>query len=316
MSEQDNWLDRQRRMVKCKRHGLHFDPKLASGCYLCVKEAAKRRVYKQPKFLVLLVSTLAMALILYKLFGPEPPRDPEDAPIVGLEIQEPESSLRLDPNPYRPTVQSFERALFGTTVESREDLYLAGSRLASSIGTLKASIHRDHPKSPLAASLEELARSIPSEGFTNENLEQARKQWLQIRHRYLEETSWFEDPPAAGPASQVSVTEYQNLASDLINFLEEGAQQARSMGGSADTARWKDFQHPWRNRFKDLATQRPNRPLSGSPDDLLLAYQRLERALRRADSLSANRNAPTNDAPFEAALEEARKADDALRNLR
>jgi hypothetical protein len=316
MSEQDNWLDRQRRMVKCKRHSLHFDPKMASGCYLCGKEAAKRRVYKQPKFLVLLISTLAMVLILYKLLGPKQPPDANDAPLQGLEIKEPAGSTRLDPAPYRPTVQAFEQALFGTSAESSEDLSLAGSRLASAISTLQAAISRDHPESPLVTSLEELALNFPSQGFTNRNLDQARQQWLRIRKRFLETAPWLQSPPTTTTTSKVSLAEYQTLASDLVYFLEEGTSKARSVSTSKDTTDWKNFQNQWRERFKELATQRPNRPHSESPDDLLLAYQNLEQALRRAESLSGKKNFPTSTASFEAVLDEARKALDALRNVR
>lgn len=316
MSEQENWLDRQRRMVKCKRHGLHFDPKMASGCYLCLKEAAKRRVYKQPKFLVLLISALGMALVLYKMFGPEPPPNPEDAPLQGLTIEEERESTRFDPAPYRPTVQTFEEALFRSKVESSADLALTGPRLASAANTLRAAVDRDHPGSALAASLRDLEQGIPSAGFSHRHLKDARKQWLRIRGRYLEEAPWFEDPPEKQAAGKVPVAEYQTLASDLITFLEDGAAEARAMGDSADAQRWKSFQSRWRERFKEMAVRSPARPPAEAAAELLLAYQSLDQAMRRADSLSRNPRFPGSDAPFEEALREARKAQDALRVVR
>ena len=41
MAEHQSWIERRQRMVRCKTHGLHFDPRLSSGCVLCVKEWAK-----------------------------------------------------------------------------------------------------------------------------------------------------------------------------------------------------------------------------------------------------------------------------------
>ena len=314
MSEQENWIDRQKRMARCKRHGLHFDPKMATGCYLCLKEAARNRVYKRPKFLVLLISTLAAALVLYQIFGPEAPENPEDAPLVGLEIPEASDGLlqKIDPGPYRGALETLEQVLFSGGLESRSDLSLAAQRLASASGNLRTAVSDAQPDAALIGALGDFRNKIPQGSFTARDLQKAQRLWLTIRGRHLEQAAWFRTPQEETGSSDLLAAEYQTLTSDLISFLQDGLSEVQY----GDSSRWKDFAGDWRRRFEELAKRRPRRPGADEAPAMLRAYQDLEKALRSADSLSRSAKAPSSVAPLEKALQDARKAQDTLRDLR
>jgi hypothetical protein len=320
MNTQENWMERQRRMVRCKEHGLHYDPKIATGCYLCLKEAARHRIYRRPKFLVLLISALAMALILYAIFGPDQPYDPDSAAPKGLELNDQGGAVtRLDPAPYRGAVETLERAFFRTPVESSADLALLGPRMASATSSLRNAIAREHPDSSAAGALSTRESEIPREGFSFADLESARESWLRLRERYLEEAAFYYRAPASSTtrsaAQPASLAEYRTLANDLENFLSDGYYNAQTAIDAGDSAGWQNYAQRWRERFTEMAKTRPRQPRAGADAALLLAYQDLDQALRKADSLSRSTRLPQSLGPFEDALRQVRKAQDGLRGL-
>jgi hypothetical protein len=321
MNTQENWLERQRRMVRCKEHGLHYDPKIATGCYLCLKEAARHKIYRRPKFLVLLASALAMALILYAMFGPDQPYDPDSAAPEGLVLGDEDGGpvRRLDPTPYRGAVEALEQAFFRTPIESSADLALVGPRLVSTTSSLRTAVGREHPDSPVTRALDNLENELPRDSFSFADLESAREGWLRLRERYLEEAAFYYRPPARSntrsAAQPASLAEYRTLANDLESLLSDGYYAAQSAIDAGDSTGWQSFAKGWRERFTELAKTRPRQPRPDAEAALLLAYQDLDQALRKADALSRNTRLPRSLAPFEEALRQVRKAQDGLHGL-
>ena len=316
---QENWMDRQRRMVRCKAHGLHYDPKIATGCYLCLKEAARHKIYRRPKFLMLLGSALGAALMLYAIFGPDQPYDPDSAAPEGLVLSDEDGANRLDPTPFRGAVEALEQAFFRTPIESSSDLALVGPRLVSTTSSLRTSIRREHPDSPVVGALDNLESELPREGLSFAELESARESWLRLRERYLEEAIFYYRPSTKSStrsaAQTASTAEYQTLANDLENFLSDGLYAAQGAMDAGDSSGWQDFVQGWRNRFTELAKTRPRQPKSNADAALLRAYQELDQALRKADALSRNKRLPQSLNSFDDALRQVRKAQDGLRGL-
>ena len=68
---ENSWAERRGRMVKCKIHGLHYDPEMSTGCTLCLRDAAKtQRPTRPPQLVLILLCLLGMAAILLYIFGP------------------------------------------------------------------------------------------------------------------------------------------------------------------------------------------------------------------------------------------------------
>ena len=57
MPDNNSWAERRQRMVKCKKHGLHYDPEMSTGCTRCLREAAKIRTTRPPQLVLIFVSS-------------------------------------------------------------------------------------------------------------------------------------------------------------------------------------------------------------------------------------------------------------------
>lgn len=312
MASNESWIDRQQRMVRCRRHGLHYDPKLASGCYLCLKEAAKRRKPAAPKFLLLLGLILGMAVVLYRFFGPE--LGLREEAIVGLEIEESAPGRILDAEDYRGEIQAFEQALFQAPATTRNELASTSGRIGSTARILSERLDERDGDSVAAASMADLAGSLPGQlSFTR--LEKTREEWLRLRRRHLGSAPWFVEPSGAAAASSSSaekraaVAEYRDIASELTILLQDGNAQALALVSSPDQEAWRAFMDDWRERLREIAARKPKRPRAGASSEVLLGFERLERAFSQARSLANGNSAPQQaSGAFQRAYEQAEEA--------
>ena len=311
MASNESWIERQQRMVKCRRHGLHYDPKLAGGCYLCLKERAKRRKPSTPKFLLLLSMILGLAVVLYRFFGPD--LGPKEEALIGLEIEEAAPNRVLDPEDYRNEIQAFEQALFEAPSTTRDELAVTSGRIGSTARILRDTLQEHDGDAVAAVAMDALARAIPGT-LDFARLEKAREDWLRLRRRHLGSAPWFLEPPAtvAGGVSaerRAAVAEYRDIASELVLLLQDGNAQALALVSTPDQEAWNTFMDDWRERLREIAARKPKRPRSGASSDVLLGFERLERAFSQARGLANGKSSPQQaSGAFQRAYEQAEEA--------
>jgi hypothetical protein len=319
MAETEEWAERRRRMVKCKKHGLHYDPKMASGCTLCLKEKTKTP-RRPPQVTIILLCVLGMAFAVYQVFGPSQPGEEEEpllgpAPDMARTAQAP-----LDPEPYRQNLEALERALF-TEIRTDTDLAGTGISIDNACRNLGAEIRRQAPQyaDTEAAAIESLARGI-ADAFTYKDLEELKSDWLLIRRRAFSPASWFTTPARSGsPALRIAIGEYGALANNLQSLIEEGAAEAQSYADSADfpdrDQRWQDFRGNWQERLGALWQNKPARPGADADPRILLAIQQLEQAFQNAWALTNNTGYLRSETPataFDPVLSQVQKAQQTL----
>ncbi len=287
MAEQEKWFERRQRMVRCKTHGLHFDPQLSSGCVLCVKEWSKLLPQRAPQFTIVLLCVLGMAVILYQVFGPG---RTVGGPLIVEE--EPAEDPRLDPEPYRPVIETLETGLF-TTVEDRRDLADAATSFAAAARQLAGRIQRLDPSHAGTASAVAMLGASASEELGFAELERLRDNWLRLRrHQYLS-ADWFRSPVAEGSArDRVMLAEHREVARGLRALLYEAAAEAQSIADSEDGSEgqelWREFAADWRRRLDELWSGKPQRPSAAAASQYLIAIQELERAFQGTRTLASD----------------------------
>lgn len=318
-AEDSTWLERRRRMVKCKVHGLHYDPKLTSGCAVCRKEGLLPVEKAKPQFLVLLVTLLGLAIVGFRLSGPFATAlasmqlgEEQPAPV---RRPPPPSEVTLDSERYRASLLRVEGAVF--TPEAGPPVEMA-TRIADSLAALHGEIAASQPVegAAAAADLQGLGAEIVPEGFDLAILERVRGSWRALRRKHFESVDWFQrpwiEPPAYDPAALALL---DNVASELRGLVDEVAAQAdqarRQVLPPTEEARrlgqWGEVQREWRGRVDTLRARMPPRPTASAPVQVQLGVQSLEGAFDLAQSLEGSA-IPTVDR-----LEEVGAAADAAR---
>lgn len=314
MADKYSWLERQRRMVKCKEHGLHYDPKLSSGCTLCAKDAARQIPRRAPQLTLILLCLLGMAVALYQIFGIRA----EGIPAFTLGSAESEEATvsfpaRLDPEPHREEIENLEVALYRPAIMTTRDLPTAGRHIADAARGLSEAIARRHPGdgTAVAAAITRLTTAADDE-FTFADLRSARVLWSRIRASYFHPASWYRSPPSNGLEEQrARLADYRDAASELMGLIGEASgelaalESARAPAPGGGTSDWHQFSSDWRQRLREAWSSLPAGAPSGVDDArVLLAVQQLERAFRRAETAVQ----ASDPAGLDEALELAEKA--------
>lgn len=305
MDQDLKWLHRQNRMVRCKKHGLHYDPKVARGCYLCLKEAPRR--VSKPKFLLLLLAILGLSFALFQMFGKKPLPADDSLGIRGLPVNTAGGDSPIDPEAHRVPIQAFEDTLFdpdpSNPSQAQDRLDAAGQTLQLEIsrqGAGSADEFRDDMDGFL-----ELVRAQPVDKARQRKLQTA---WTQIRRQHFAEASWFgrADPSAA--ESKAGLSRYRSAGADLETLLRDALRDVEGLVGSDDTGAWKSFTNRFRGRLDAMLEAKPSRPRANADAQLLLGYQSFEEALRGARALAKRGNPPGDTRQIARALEAAEKA--------
>lgn len=308
----ESWIERQQRMVKCRRHGLHYDPKLASGCYLCLKEAAKRRRPTPPKFLVLLLCGLGVALILFRIFGMR--QDGAEGPSVSAASPPTVVEKPIDPEPLRRELIAFEEALFQTTPRTRDELDAVRTRLATTGASLRDALAQRHAGTVAEVSLDELVAAVPRH-LSFEHLEQLRERWLRLRRRHLASAPWLAEGGATESASlrqRASEAQYRSVAFELVGLLQEASAEAAAQSTNPDPAAWRSFIGDWRTRLQGIAEGGLRRPRTDASPNVMLGFDHLGKAFDQALALASSPNPPRNAEGFQRALELAERSQQAF----
>lgn len=290
MADDNSWLERQRRMIKCKKHGLHYDPKMSSGCALCAREAAKQIPRRAPQLTLILLCVLGMMIALYQIFGVGAKgadafdltrSESEDTPAAAV--------ARLDPELYREAIENLEAAVHRPAVATSRELPAAGIRIADAAHELSEAIARRQPRDGAAASaaLSRLGTTADRKGFSLPDLRQARIDWQRIRARHFEPADWYGTPGQGGSEEQrIQLADYRDVASELIGLIAEASAEMATRPSSGEEENgWKAYASGWRQRLGEAWRRLPSSaPVGVENPQVLLAIQKLERAFRSAES--------------------------------
>jgi len=319
---QESRTERLERMVRCKAHGLHYDPELRSGCVLCQKEASSAHARSGARAPILLLSLIGLALVLLELLGGGDggtAGSPPDGAEAGVGV----AAGRLDPAPYRRSIEALETVLFRTPVENQADLEATRANLATAAGNLSRELHRAGPEVAAAevAAGEVAELGDAPEPFGFRELERARDDWLRIRARRLLSAPWLAAPPAGGGAARDRPVraEFRAHADALVALIQDGASRASSLAavpaGPEREREWRELLAEWGGRVEELVRNTPERPGTGAGAELLVAIQQLEGALQQTWALSQDGSLPRGPDPtarFDEVLRLAERAREAF----
>lgn len=286
----EDWIERRQRVLRCKAHGLHYDPKLASGCTLCLKDKAGAPPQRAPHFTTILLCVLGMSIVLFQIFGPQ--QSAEGG--VGTVPQEVAVEVtRWAPDPYRPWIRALETDLF-RRVGDDDTLAATGVSVATVARSLGEAVREREPEGgyALADAVTGLG-SAAGEDLTFQGLERLRDDWLRIRRRYFRPAPWFAEPEIRGSqAERVTAARLSALASRLEALIQEGAVEvqmyAESAGQPDRNERFEGFLAEWRQRLEETWNDRPPTPGSRADPRILVAAQGLEQAFRQVQALSSD----------------------------
>lgn len=286
MSEQSTWTQRRRRLVRCKKHDLHFDPSMTSGCALCRKEEPLAN-HKGPQLLVLLLALLGVAFAAYQIFKPNAATDtPRTTPSLSTLER---TALVLDAEKYRAPITAFEQALFQSNAA---DFALLAQQIGDAANRLSNTLRQQGSGqgTDLAGQIDRLTEGFEASPLTLPKLESTRRGWRELRSRHFDFAPWMHSAARAGQDNeQANVLALRSIAEQLLNLTWEGNSQAQS----GDP--WADWSVQWRQRILDLRQTLPSRPGTGVGASTLLGFQQLEESFSQLLALSADPELPSRE---------------------
>lgn len=327
MTNEEHWAQRRQRAAKCKIHGLHYDPRLTSGCTLCRKEGLEAVPRQKPQLVLMLLSLLGVAVILYRMFGPESALRADNATtaaVPGPTVAAAAALSRLDPEPYRASIEAVERALFQSSAASLPEM---SDQIVNALRQLQRGLDDRQEGEDAVAALDELSESLVDQELSLERLSSVREEWLRLRARTFLYAGWFVVPSrVASRFDRAALMAYRGATGDLFALLDEGAARAQELATlstpnlvdpkeqARNQATWRSFGSEWRQRIVDLRRQLPARPMASADPQVLLATQRLEQAFAQVSALAAGDlpAQPRIDAAFDAAEQARQSFDDLL----
>ncbi len=311
-----SWAERRGRMVKCKIHGLHYDPEMSTGCTRCLRDAAKAQPTRPPQLVLILLCILGMTAILFYIFGPG--QETTDLIDLGVASGAATAAPKLDPEPYRAPVETLETALFRTTIDETGDLLVISGDIQSAATDLSTAILRDEPREGLEAAdlIARMGQAIPIDQVVLADIQRARAQWLRIRQQRFQPADWYSRPAADGvERTTISATDYSDVASSLRALIEDGLAEVEALNDPAAAAdgdpaeRWRVFAGDWQEQLDSLQSRVPARPDSQADGGMLAAFQDLEQGMRQARTLASSTGLPAvSDTRFDEAINAALRA--------
>lgn len=315
MAEEQDWAKRRQRIVKCKIHGLSYDPEMTSGCVRCRKEGLDTQPRQRPQLVILLLALLGIAVIAYRIIEAERATsvlfDANNEPAVVDTAGS--SSSSLDAEAYRQPLQAIDHALFEA---SASDLNAISDQIASTFRQLSWELEDNTSPEASAASqaINDLTADI-GETISLDSLQELRIRWSQLRRQHFGQAQWYAVVDRTDRRTdRAALTLYHSVTSSLASLLSEGADLAQSLAEPVainlvdpeDQARkaeeWRVFQSDWRQQITELKKQLPARPDARSTPEILVATQRLDQAFSKILSLT------NGSLPSEAHLDEAHGA--------
>ncbi len=320
-----SWAERRGRMVKCKIHGLHYDPEMSTGCTLCMRDAAKaQRPSRPPQLVLILLCLLGMAAILLYIFGPGQSRAPGVIDL-GIASNSAAAAPKLDPEPFRGELETLEAALYRTPLDEPEDLLIVSADAQAAADELSSVILRAEPVHGLEAAdrIARMGQGLPTDQVVVADIQRARTQWRRIRKQRFVAADWFSEPSAAGERPSVSIADYSDVAAGVRALIEDAAAEAEALADQTATLpgeddpdlRWRTFSRDLAAELDSLESRLPSRPGADAAAELLAAIQDLEQASSQLRALAASAQPPSpTDTRFDDAVNIALRAQQGFDN--
>jgi hypothetical protein len=306
----------RRRLVPCKKHKLHYDPSLHSGCVLCRKENPLGEKREERPILAWIALLLVFAAGGWYLANRQP----------DLEVTGGRPAL-IDPEPYRAQIQTLDDLLFQGDLIAPHDAErsaVAAQALAAMLRRRAANRPdeqgRIDPLDALAESAAQDAEALPplltASGEQGAETSAARTAWVALREKVFGRHDWFRTTISAATAPSPAVTPAAVIA-DLEEFADQFDQVVQTARGElasfdgtplddAKVKRWAEWSAAWGERVVTLAGELPPPPGSNADLAAQLAHTELDAALAAAPALG--RAAFVGDVPDAARRERALQA--------
>jgi hypothetical protein len=323
--EDAHWADRRQRLIKCKIHNLHFDPKLTSGCAKCRKEGLiARPPSAKPQFIPLLLLVMAILLIFHSVFLPGILSLGGTEEELAEEFVEPTS---LDPENYRAVLQAVENALFENPANN---LVLMNEELRGSLLDLAVELEKSPYLIARQATLavKEMIAALPKAEISLVAFRRTRSAWPNLRRKYFFEAPWFNNSPSIATDDRVALVTYRDVANDLMSLVDEGSSRIQELSQVEATesaavadertrkrVEWLTYRNDWRERLKILHAELPLRPPPGGNSEVLVATRRLEEAFSQALALARSELSAGAPARFATTYSLVEKAQDSFNEL-
>lgn len=301
-AQRHEWLDERRKRVRCKKHGLHYDPALSSGCALCRKETIQTEDRKGPTAIPFLLSLLGLAVVTWKLsaglpesFAPEPAK-----PLVTT------ISDRADPEQFREQIEDVERFLFDVPYSDLEGAIFGTS---AALRTFEAEMQTGSPEVIAEApSLEAVVREIDDGDASYYDLLRLRDVWTDFRRGVFFPADWFH-APVRPEADRAVVLAYGQANEELIRLLEESRARAVDLEEpSASASTWQDWTNELSAQLAAVRERLPPGPTTSATADVLVGYQSFQESLRATEQLASGSGQPATAPRVSEILETARTA--------
>ncbi|NJL26665.1 MAG: hypothetical protein HC897_01725, partial [Thermoanaerobaculia bacterium] len=233
MAGRESWVERQQRLVRCKIHGLHYDPKLTSGCIICRKQEQPKR--RSPQLAIMLLLLLGIVFVFLQLLTPwlKQPSAETGPAIAEIEAQSAETQApgrppRLEPQPFRGAIEALEGALFRPQTP---DLSEIDDQVAAAGSRLSEELQRGGGDMGLAAaaSIDSLLERWQTSLGTLQDVEKARSQWIESRDRFFEEAPWYSHLSSdVGRVERVTLLAYREVAAEAEALIADGLAQIQA----------------------------------------------------------------------------------------
>ena len=323
---QDNWMDKRQRAVRCKIHGLHYDPEMTSGCTLCRKEGLEAAPRQKPQLVVMLLCLLGVAMILYHIFGPGdvtadiPATEEAGAAAVAA------TPSGFDVEPYRDAIGRVEQAIFETPGSDfgamSEQIVIALSGLARELASDTAGRTGE-----AVTAVEGLASRLSGSTLDLGMLRDLRVEWDQLRRRHFGNQVWYVRLSTVDERiDRAALSVYRDVASELLSLVNQGSDLAQTLSQTTPVnlaapdeeqrkrEEWDRFRSEWQTQLSDLKRRLPGWPGADTDPQILLAAQRLDDAFAQSSSLAAAGDWPSPDR-LNAALGSVEKANRSFEDL-
>ena len=269
------------RSVRCKKHGVAFNPELHSGCSVCRRgsgDAAPDRSETSvgTPFMIAVSVTLMVVTVLIMVTGERAYQREEAAAALAIEPQPSDDDQLLDPTPHRAAIAAIESVLYQRRpTESADE-----ERLRNAWLDLETALKADAGSERASTRLYTLSQRVLGSGYALD-FESVRSDWEAYRDSSFITVGWFQKSTEQLTEIQtielvdtpeMIADQLETILIDLELMMEDGETEALQMAGygQAPTSRIaaeedagdpvRTWSRTWRDRLDELLADRPAPP--------------------------------------------------------
>lgn len=314
MTADDQSVQRPPTMVRCKRHGVFYNPDKYDGCAVCRSGSQQTQEYRRFSPITFLIGIAGVAVIgLVVGKGTRSVAARGDAVMAETS----RTAVRLDPNAFRSEVESLEAIVYAEGAAS----FHHGSSILHAANTLSDVIRskevgligqsRQHQAILEIQSFGQRQAAAEDVGYAVMDLSQARADWEEVRARVFREADWFRHATprmgsvARSAAEQTTHASTLRMLADLATEMDQTVRFARSHSQrfgeptgdprSSETERqladWMSFCQAMQTRLHTITDVRRAGGVP-MPNDALATHQYLMQAADYLSRLVTSRVVP------------------------